>query len=186
MADTPDHIADSFISLLQTNTYDNITIQMICNSTPTSRNTFYYYYDSKEKLVEWICCRDFMKYCFPYFKIQADNISVKSFFLYIKENRNFYKAVYRSDNGRLLRHCLEQAYSRGVTKESIREYGCIEAGPYHKVDFRIFCRYSNCGIAAVVLFWIENDMKMPIEEVAKDLAIMLTNSLEFVRDHHLF
>jgi hypothetical protein len=39
-----EHIADSFINLLKTHSCSGIAIQMICDNTPASRNTFYYYF----------------------------------------------------------------------------------------------------------------------------------------------
>lgn len=181
-----DQIADSFIRLLKSKPCTKITVQMICDGTPTSRNTFYYNIESKEKLVEWICCRDFMKYCFPYFKLKTEDIGCKSFFSYIQEKRDFYTSIYQADGGQLLQHCLVAAYSQSSSKENIREYAHLIPNNQHKVDVRIYRAYSHYGIAAIVLFWIGQGMKIPIEDMARDLAIMLTKSLEEVRDNFLY
>ncbi|MDR1575323.1 MAG: TetR/AcrR family transcriptional regulator [Treponema sp.] len=181
-----DAIADSFIRLLKTNPYPKISVQMICDNAQISRNAFYYHFDNKEMLVQWICERDFMKQCFPYFKIKKGNISAESFFSYFLENKEFYNTIYSIDSGQLLRRCLEKAYLVGLTDENISKYAHPVYGNRRKVHPKIFRCYGCAGIAAVVLFWIRHEMKIPIKEIAEDLALMLTESLRDVRDNHLF
>jgi len=186
MAMITDQIANSFITLLETKTYNNITIRMICDGVPTSRNTFYYYFDNKEQLVEWICCRDFMKHCFPFFNISADNVSTQSFFSYILKNKRFYFVIYEIEGGNLLRNCLNRAYDKAAEKENIGEFAHLANSNKKKIDIRVYRSYGNSGIAAVVIFWIGDGMKIPISDMAADLKVMLTNSLEEARDNYLF
>ncbi|MDL2218682.1 TetR/AcrR family transcriptional regulator, partial [Christensenellaceae bacterium OttesenSCG-928-M15] len=94
-----DAIASAFIDLLKTCPYAKITIQMICDHTPASRNSFYYHFKSKEALAEWICFHDYMKYCYPYYQIETGNIRSASLFNYIKKYADFYIAMYRADEG---------------------------------------------------------------------------------------
>jgi len=184
MTSLQDQIANCFINLLQIHSYEKITVQMICKETPLSRSTFYYHFENKEKLVEWICLCDFMKYCFPFFKINVDNINSKSFFIYIKDKHKFYQAIYRYDEGILLQRCLAKAYNQASTDENIFEYANPKCNNPLRVDPRIYRAYSDTGIAAIVVFWLSGGMKIPIEKIARDLTVMLTNSLEVVRDQY--
>ncbi|RXI40127.1 hypothetical protein DP129_05270 [Clostridium tetani] len=52
---TKNMIADSFVSLLGQKPYSKITVTAILDECQLSRNVFYYYFHSKEDLVEWIC-----------------------------------------------------------------------------------------------------------------------------------
>jgi len=184
MIDKQNAIATTFCNLLLDYPYDKITIKSICDQTPVNRSSFYYHFESKEKLVEWICLQDFMKYCLPYFSIHTDNISTKSFFNYIKRKKAFYLPVAKVKDGQLLQNCLAVSYAKAAL--FVNEYGNLTKNELRKIDSRVYHRYSAAGIASVVLFWIQQEMAIPIEDIAYDLRVMLTNSLENVRDNYLY
>lgn len=182
-----DKTADTFIRLLEKYPYPKITIKMICDETPVNRSSFYYHFESKENLVEWICQRDFQKYSLPYFHIHTDNISAKSFFTYLKDKSAFYSKLATVNSGQLLQNCLAKAYSGAAdTEEMVKEYGNPVHNDKLQIDIQVYHRYAAAGIASVILYWIENGMKIPIDQIATDLSIMLRNSLEDVRDNYLF
>ena len=186
-----DAIADSFTGLLKDHHYSKITIQMICEKTPVSRNAFYYHFKNKEHLTEWICSRDYMKYSYPYFQIDTDNIKSRSIFLYIKKHKSYYTAIYHADDGQLLHHCLSKAYSDGVMKDKIEEYAQhllhrTNSGIQVRMNINHFRFYLSSGLAAVVLSWIKDDMKIPIEDMAEDVDILLKKSPEDIVSYHLF
>jgi AcrR family transcriptional regulator len=179
-------MADSFIGLLKMYSYSNITIQMICDNTPASRNTFYYYFGNKEKLVEWICFRDYMKYCFPYFQIKTDNIRTKSLFSCILKNKIFYNAMSVVDGGHLLRDCLIKIYSNGLSEEKVNEYAKPAQNSQPKVDFRFFSRYLSSGTVAIIMFWIESGMTIPIDDLVRDIALIFSKSPDDIITNYLF
>jgi AcrR family transcriptional regulator len=181
-----EHIADSFINLLRTRSYSKITIQMICDNTPASRNAFYYYFENKEKLVEWICRRDYIKNCVPYFKIRTENIGVQSMFSYLQKEKKFYTAIYDIDGGVLLQNCLTKVYREGVSREIIDDYANPVHGNQPKIDLRLFSRYISAGVVAVIMFWIENDMAIPIEDLAGDITTMMAASPNDILTKYLF
>lgn len=186
MSETKKKIADTFIKLLESSPYSKISIKDICTATPTSRNTFYYYFEGKEAVVEWIASQHYLKYCLPYFKIKQDNIAAKSFFQYILDYRSFYTAIFKVDQGSLLQKCLRAAYDLGLEKQNVLEYAKPVVSRNEKVDYHLCLCYCNAGTAAVVSSWIEGGMRIPIEKMARDLSMMMTNSLEEIRDHYLY
>jgi len=185
MKSSQDKIADCLVELLKSLPYCKITVQMICQQTPVSRNTFYYYFENKDKLVEWICRNDFMKYCLPYFNIRENNIGAKSFFVCIKKNRLFYESIYAYDSGMLLHRCLANSYRCASEKENLAQFSHPVQNKQPRVNKEVYHSYCDNGIAAVVVLWIREGMKDSIEAYARDIAIMLTNSLEDVRDKYL-
>jgi AcrR family transcriptional regulator len=181
-----EHIADSFISLLRTHSYSGITIQMICDNTPASRNTFYYYFENKEKLVEWICFRDYMKYCFPYFQIKVDNIRTKSMFSCILKNKTFYTALSATDGGHLLRDCLIKVYSSGLSEEKVNEYARPTQNSQPKVGFEFFSRYLSAGTVAIIMSWIESGMTISVDDLVRDIALIFSKSPDEIITNYLF
>jgi AcrR family transcriptional regulator len=181
-----EHIADSFIGLLKTHSYSGITIQMICDNTPASRNTFYYYFRNKEKLVEWICFQDYAKYCFPYFQIKVDNIRTKSMFLCILKNKVFYTALSAVDGGHLLRDCLIKVYSSGLSEENVNKYVQIAQNSQPQVDFEFFRRYLSAGTVAIIMSWIEGGMTIPVDNLVRDIALIFSKSPDEILTNYLF
>lgn len=186
MEETKEKIAAALIRLLESKSYNKISIKDICDETHISRNAFYYHFNSKETLIQWIISQQFLKYSFPFFKIKADNVAAKSFFNYILERKNFYDRIYHIRNGQFLFDCLSHAYSIALEEEYVKEYANVKKKDRERIDPRICMRYSNAGTAAVVVFWIGDGMRIPVERIAKDLCLMLTKSLEDVRDLHLY
>lgn len=179
-------IADTFVQLVETTSYSKITIKHICEATPISRNGFYYHFDGKEDVVRWIVIQHFLKHSLPYFKFREDNIGAKTFFSYIYERKEFYYAIYRADNGELLRKSLMEAYRIGMMPDYVTEYSHAVKKDSFRVDTRICAAYVNSAIVGVIMFWIEDGMKIPIKEIAKNMDLLLTKSMEDVRDYHLY
>ena len=186
MNNTPQSIADALMRLLETKLYAKVTIHNICEATPISRNAFYYHFDGKEAVVKWIALQHYLKYCLPYFKIREGNISAKSFFQYVADYRGFYTAIYQADDGMLLRRCLNEAYAIGLDREHVVEYAAPTMNSRERVSFATCLTYCNAGTAAVVAAWVAEGMKTPVETMAHDLSMLMTRSLEDIRDHHLY
>lgn len=51
---TRDKIVDAAIELFKTNAYDQVTVKDICTLAGVTRNSFYYYFDSKESVFDAI------------------------------------------------------------------------------------------------------------------------------------
>ena len=186
MNETKNKIAEAFIELLKTRPYNKISIKDICLTTPTSRNAFYYHFDSKEALVEWIVIQHFLKYSLPYFKFKEDDIGAKMFFKYIYEKQDFYNSIYQVNNGELLRKCLIEAYRIGMSKENIKEYARMVIKDKKRVDERIVAAYINSAIVGVIIFWISDGMRIPIKTLARDMSLLFTKSMEDIRDYHMY
>lgn len=179
-------IAGSFCKLLETYPYSKITIQMICEQTPISKNSFYYHFSGKKALAEWICIRDYKKYSIPYFGIKADNVRHKSILSYIKKKRKFYEALYAADDGLLLYRCLLNTYIEGQSHENLSEYIPSRNSSPKKVHNEVFSLFISAGIAEVVVKWIRDGMKVPVEELASDLTVLFTRSPEEIITDHLY
>lgn len=186
MDEVKERIANTFVQLLETISYSKITVKLICEATPISRNGFYYHFEGKEDLVKWIVIQHFLKYSLPYFKFREDHIGAKSFFSYIYERKEFYNAIYKADNGELLRKCLIEAYRIGMEPNYVVEYSRVVKKDSFRVNTRICAAYVNSAIVGVILYWIEDGMRIPIKELAKNMDLLLTKSMEDIRDYHLY
>lgn len=179
-------IAESFVQLLKNTPYVKLTVKKICEATPISRNGFYYHFEGKEDVVKWIVIQHFLKYALPYFKFRKDYIGARAFFYYIYEKKDFYYAIFKVSNGELLRKSLIEAYRIGMSPNYITEYSRVVTKDKFRIDERTCAAYINSAIVGVILFWIEDGMKIPIKIIARDMDLLLTKSMEDIRDYHLY
>ena len=181
-----DRIANTLVELMKTTRYADISIRMLCDATPVSRNAFYYHFESKQQLLEWACIRNYQKYCLPYHKFTEGGVSSKTMFEYILRFKDFYKSIYDVDGGVLLHHCFMVAHISGTDVEHVKEYTTLLNSAVRKINKEVYLRYATSGLASVLVYWVENDCSIPIEAIAKDLQVMLTIPLTDVRDKYVY
>lgn len=176
-------IAKSMYELLEIYPYKDVSVRILCESVPVSRPTFYNHFPSKDALVKWMVRQDYHENAVPLFKHHLGTTGVQSFFTYIKGQEGFYRRLYDHDEGIFLFNCLVAAYDSGVDISS--SYSRPPTHELPSINPDVYRRYSTTGIAAVVTYWIENNMTIPIKEIAGDLYLMIGNPLEVVRDNCL-
>lgn len=178
-----DIIAKALSDLLVTNPYSKISIGMICDAVPTSRRTFYNYFNNKNHLVEWIVERDFFELAFPLFSNHLGTVAVRSFFTYIKQNEVFYRRILEYDDGVFLTKCLVSVYDK--TADLSDTFARPVFNSERRINPSVYRQYAHNGIAAVVVYWIRDGMKIDIPDIARDLGLMIELPLSHVRDHYL-
>ncbi|MEI8201021.1 MAG: TetR/AcrR family transcriptional regulator C-terminal domain-containing protein [Eubacteriales bacterium] len=180
-----EYIAKTYIELLKSKSYVKITTEMICKKVPISRTTFYNYFYNQDSLSEWICEQDFMVNAFPTFQYYFGKMGMGVFFEYIKNNANFYTQLYHINDGVFLQRCLMKAYGACLTKEKLKTYSHPTKNKMYIMNSDVYKMYAHSGIASVVTYWIGNEMKIPVEQMANDLWIMIEHPLGYVRDNYL-
>lgn len=176
-------IAKSMYELLELYPLKDVSIRILCESVPVSRPTFYNHFSGKGALMKWMVMQEYYENAVPLFRHHLKEIGVQSFFTYIKNNEWFYRRLYEYDNGVLLLHCLIDAYDSAVDISS--SYSRPPTRKLPNINPDVYRKYSTTGIAAVVTYWVERDMAIPVEDIAADLFLMMDHPLEVVRDNCL-
>lgn len=176
-------IAQTLVELLERFPYNEISVRILCESVPVSRQTFYHYFHSKDDVIQTYITQDFLKNAVPLFRYHLKEKGATAFFLYIADHYSFYYRIYEYDNGKFLEICLKNAYA-DIVKLSNSFSRNVEAKP-DKIDPQVYSRYSCSGIAAVVVYWIQKEMNIPVEKIARDLYLMMEMPLGEVRDYYL-
>ena len=175
-------ITKTLLNLMRHQNYSKISVTTICENVPVSRTAFYHYFDNKDDIVFYFIEQDFLKNCFPIFKFHIKERGAQAFFSYLKEHKSFYTKLYHIDNGDFLFKCLKNAYHTGFDKRQEYTQPVLKKTP---INPEVFAEYSCSALAAVVIYWIKNDMTIPEEVIAKELYLMMEEPLGIVRDHYL-
>ena len=176
-------LAEALVQLMLQTPYSKISIKAICEAVPTSRRTFYSYYDDKNSMLQAIIVKDFMDNAFPIIKSGLGEKGARAFFKYIHANRAFYKAACAINNGDFLFHCLMKAY--GVAVENVLEYAHPINNNEKKINPDVYRLYTHSGIASIVVYWIKGDFTISTEDISRDTALVIEHPHSYVRDYYL-
>lgn len=178
-------IAKVFMELLELYPYEEISIHIISEALPISRQTFYNHFHSKVELTEWIMTQEYMEKALPLFSYHLKEKGTAAFFEYIKKSSAFYRRIYEVDGGELLSRCLIKTYNVGMdhTKEYSRP-AMRGLDARDGIDPQVYRCYTASGIAAVVVYWVGGNMEIPTEKIARDLYLMMEEPLGYVRDNY--
>lgn len=176
-------LAKALMDLMRDTEYKDITIAMICDSIPISRNSFYYHFENKQALLVWACTMNYQKYCLPYHFLSEESTTL---FRYIYRLRDFYTKIDRIDEGKTLFYCLKEAHKSGTDEKHVKEYTTLQEGNWRKINKNVYTEYATSGIAAVLTYWIESGYEAPIEEISQDLTVILNEPLPLIRDRYVY
>ncbi len=124
--------------------------------------------------------------CLPYHRIDSGLIGTNAFFSYIYKQKEFYRALFKADDGVLLHECLMKAHTFGTEEKYAREYGKIEKNGSEKISIDIYRSYAISGVVGVLTYWISTNYKLPLETMSFGLHMMLTEKLATVRDKYVY
>lgn len=169
-------IRQALFELLETKALDEITVVDICNKADVNRGTFYKYYrdvpDLYDKiedslineiysLIPEVDVKDFQNQYFfkKILNILADNKE----FTYIAQNKDF------SD------HLAQKLFTFFIPYlQQILQVRCPAAS---EQEATLMIEYVLGGCIRVVSYWLKNEMKIPIDDIEKDLSAMINHSL---------
>lgn len=178
-----DDIIKTAYKLFETHPYKDISVHLICDSTPVSRTTFYNYFPNKDDMVYYMIQKDFSDNVVLLFQYHLKEKGISAFFTHIKKREKFYRRIYEYDNGHLLMKCLVNAYN--LNMDSIENFSLPKKNQQEPISMEVYQHFSSWGIASVIIYWIEGNMQIPIDEISRELYIMVEHPLSYVRDNFL-
>lgn len=162
-------ISDAFLSLIQNQAYEDISVTDICRLAGVVRKTFYNNYQSKDDIVHFLINDIFHVMATM---IDLQNMSIKQILLiefrFIMDNRAALLLFY---NRGLLRFAHENIANYITREQILSKFG------ENNVDTRIYKYIANqtsAVLISVIETWIENEFAEPIEFLAE-----LTESLMY-------
>ena len=159
---TKDAIANAFKELMKTKSFDKISISDITNSCKLNRQTFYYHFQDKYELMNWI-------YYNEIFLPLVDNLSEETYqekfeqmFIQMKDNIHVYQNALSSNN--------EYGFENYLIS-ILEELVLVLLDNKKNLDTK-FCTY---GLSSVIIDWVRRGMKESPQELAKWMSLLLIN-----------
>ncbi len=169
---TKEKIAAAFKQLMVQRPFDNITITDITDACGLNRLTFYYHFQDKYDLMNWIFYRDVISPIRG--SVNAENWPDKLYaaLKVLKEDGDYYCSSVSYDRVELRRYIFEVSSEimtevvRGITKDS-------NAEDDHVSFFETFLSH---GLSGILFDWIQAGMAEDPEIIVKNLVRIVDES----------
>lgn len=160
---TEKKIADALKILMETKSFEKISISAITNFCSIHRQTFYYHFADKYELLDWICKKELIDPLTEDFSLDNMYDKLNAMFTTMQKNQSFYRSVLKINANVIFNyvskltvnqftqtfHDIEKTY--GITHNDVKEN-------------ELLAEFFGYGISGVVLDWAAHGMKeMPQE-----------------------
>ncbi|MEA4922621.1 MAG: TetR/AcrR family transcriptional regulator C-terminal domain-containing protein [Eubacteriaceae bacterium] len=162
---TKKQIADAFKKLMEVKSFENITVTDITEACDLNRLTFYYHFDDKYALLNWIYYNEIILS----FKNNLNQVSwtdnLKTALKTIKKDGLYYRNALAYDNNEFRRYMHEAVIElfMGIVNEWADDKYIDEE------DNKFISTFFAYGIVGMVIDWVEKDMVESPESMIEHL-----------------
>lgn len=177
MKQTKDSIAESLVSLIENNNYDEITIQEVASGCNISRRTVYRHFRTKDeilsysfrscliKLADYISLqdtKDLHKLCLTYFKFWEENMD---------------RLIMMNDAGVLFRFGSEfDSLVSVIADRMLSRASGAPLSPEEISMFRYKFAYETAGFWQITEIWSQEQPRRSAEEMAEIMVKIVENN----------
>ncbi len=170
---TKELLAESFRDLLLHRDFEKITIKHITDQAGVIRPTFYYHFQDKYDVLEYILKRDVID---PVSRMIAEDglnsAAVKQIFSAFDKDRIFYQKAFKVTGQNGFFEILFLNFKQECEKSFEAEGGTSP------VSTEMAAMYYAIGLVHVVRFWIEGGKKsMSLDEICTFYEYLITHSI---------
>ena len=172
---TKEKIALAVKELMRQKSIRKITVQDIMEETGMKRQSFYYHFQDITDLIEWICVEDADKALKDKSSYETWQDGFLAVFDLMKKDYAFIMNIYRSISHEILtKYLYKLVYPiiYQVVDEKSKGYVVREDDKKFITDFY---KYS---FVAIVLNWIDGDMKDDQKKIVKRVSDLITGTIE--------
>lgn len=175
-------LAASLKKLLAERPLDKITVIDIVNDCEVNRQTFYYHFQDKYELVDWIYYNETISLIVNNLTYDNWNEKVLHMLTIMKTEYYFYENTMKASMEKEFREYLFQ-----VTSELFCDIiGKIdENGTFEEENQRFIAKFYAYGIVGIVVAWVQHGMKETPEYIATQLQYLAYGTKKFANARYL-
>ena len=166
-------IKESFLSLLENNEINKISIKSICENAQINRSTFYKHYGSQYDVLSEIenalinQSRQILGNEFMKTNVDAC-LSYETYCRYIEQNKKIYQLLTDNVGSNFPKKIMEHQQIQFLLQKQLPDYYSEEDTPY-VYTFVVY------GIYQLIVEWLNTDCKRPTHEIAGLIHKLLDN-----------
>ncbi|MBE6740901.1 MAG: dihydroxyacetone kinase transcriptional activator DhaS [Ruminococcaceae bacterium] len=170
---TKKKLAGALKELMQTTTFDKITVSDITEKCNVHRQTFYYHFQDRYELLDWIFAKELIE---PFTdNINSDNLQEKVYNLFetMAENKKFYQHALQTNSDDLIRYISKIASEQYLVifKNVSKESGINSDDEADE----LMAEFFGYGICGIVMSWALRGMKEPPKAMTDKLDNFFIN-----------
>lgn len=159
-------IADALKALMETKSFEKISVAAITNFCNMHRQTFYYHFTDKYELLDWICKKELIDPLTEDFSLDNMYDKLDAMFTTMQNNQSFYRSVLKINANVIFNYV-----SRLAVNQFTQTFNDIERtyGITHKdaKENKLLAEFFGYGISGVVLDWAAHGMKETPNELTE-------------------
>lgn len=172
--ETEKSITDALKILMQSKSFEKISVSDITDYCGIHRQTFYYHFTDKYELLDFVVHNELIEPLLLNFTL--DNMYDKFTFMFnvMKSNQQFYHSALKINSGELFNFVSKLAAERFIDLfAEIEKSNNIPAK--NETDNKMLAEFFGFGISGVVLEWAQHGMKDSPEMLAERIKNIIND-----------
>ncbi len=166
-------LANSLKELMTTQNFDKLSVSDITNHCSLHRQTFYYHFEDKYELLDWIVYKELIEPLVDGFTFDNMYDRFMKLFTTMVDEKKFYLNALKIDVDDMSRYISRLAY-----EQFMLVIDCIEKNTGVKSDRDenvMFAEFLGYGFVGLVFGWAQRGMKDSPEVMTKRLERIINN-----------
>lgn len=157
-------MANALKELMQTNTFEKITVSDITNTCKVHRQTFYYHFQDRYELLDWLIYNELLVPFVDNFSLDNMYDRLYNMFDAMLKDKKFYQNALRINGDDLTRYISRVATEQftDVIRNLARDNGIESTDKDADI---IMAEFFGHGISGVVISWAQKGMKETPKEM---------------------
>ncbi len=162
-------LCDALLELLKENSFDSIHVKDICERAMVHRSTFYTHFEDKIHLLTYGLQNLSQLLKFNNENLQeAEKITNGVFEQVASFSSLYYEILVKQEN-----HHLKTIFHNQVVQDIKEKLRQIEVNTDNTISPTVVAQFYAGAILSVISWWLENNMSIPVEQIAKQLRDLL-------------
>lgn len=171
---TQQKLAASLKELMESEQFEKLSVSDITSNCNLHRQTFYYHFDDKYELLDWIIFEELINPFVENFKIEMLYNKFYELFSTMSREKKFYQNSLRINTYELSHYIsrISDDYIFPLVKNIRNE---AEIKTCDETNGVVFSQFLSYGITGVVICWVQHGMKDSPEIMTKRIENIINN-----------
>ena len=179
--DMRETIANAAKTLLFDKKVRKLTVKDIVEECHITRQTFYYHFEDKYELLDWIVYKELMEPLIDGFSFDNMYEHFMRLFTTMVDEKKFYLNAFKIDVNDLSRYINRLAYEQFMVV-----IDCLEKNSGIKSNYNenmMFAEFLGYGFVGIVFGWAQRGMKGSPEEMTRRLERIINNLIKLASEN---
>lgn len=178
---TQQKLAASLKELMESQPFEKLSVSDITTNCSLHRQTFYYHFDDKYELLDWIVYEEIIEPFIDDFKMESIYDKLFNMFSTMNSEKKFYQNSLKINTEELSRYISRITYDYiAPLVKNIKSANSIKSSD--EENTAIISEFLSYGITGVIICWVQRGMKDSPEIMTKRIENIIGNIRNLAAD----